>query len=152
MVKLNNFSELPKWIDKDLPPTPWLTVNQEMINDFAKATGDHQWIHVDTVRAAKESPFGKTIAHGLMSVSMIPNFLAESMEMSSIKMGFNYGMESIRFTHPVPVDSQLRAHVKLLTVEPYHNGGIKAKYAVKVEIKGVEKPACVAQILVVAWE
>ncbi|MFT7442817.1 MAG: acyl dehydratase, partial [Maribacter sp.] len=105
-----NFSEFKLMIGKELPTGNWYTISQQMINDFANATLDKQWIHVDEARAEKESPFKSTVAHGFMSVSMISKLLEESFSIKSVKMGLNYGLNKVRFPNPVPVNSELRMH------------------------------------------
>ncbi len=129
-----------------LPTGNWFTVTQQMINDFANATGDKQWIHIDKERAKKESPIQKTIAHGFMSVSMLSMLLADVFIIKSIKTGFNYGLNSVRFPNPVPVNSKLRLVSAIKKAENYSNG-IKITFNCIIEIKGQEKPACVAEFI-----
>ncbi|MBL4642549.1 MAG: MaoC family dehydratase [Flavobacteriaceae bacterium] len=131
---------------KELPNSEWITVSQQMINDFANATLDTQWVHVDVERAKKESPFKSTIAHGFMSVALLSQFLGDIIKIESIKMGLNYGLNYVRFMNPVPVNSQLRLISTVKDVEN-HKHGIKATFSCTVEIKGEEKPACVAEFL-----
>ena len=109
---------------KELPITDWYTITQEMITDFANATLDKQWIHVDEKRAEKESPFKSTVAHGFMSVAMISKLLEEVFSIESIKMGLNYGLNKVRFPNPVPVNSQLRMLSSVKAIEPLDNNGI----------------------------
>lgn len=133
-------------------PTKWLVVTQEMIDHFAHATHDHQWIHVDQKRAAKESPYKKTIAHGFLSLGLITTFLAESVQVKSLKMGFNYGIDSVRFPHPVVEGASLRGIVKVDTIEEQKFGALKIIWDVTIEIKNVKKPACVAKMTTIAYE
>ena len=147
-----NFSEFELMIDKQLPSGSWYTISQQMINDFANATLDKQWIHVDEKRAAKESPFKSTVAHGFMSVSMISKLLEESFSIKSVKMGLNYGLNKVRFPNPVLVNSELRMHTIVKEIEDLANNGIKVTFSCTIEIKGQKKPACVAEFLAALFE
>ena len=147
-----NFSEFKLMIDKQLPSGSWYTISQQMINDFANATLDKQWIHVDEKRAAKESPFKSTVAHGFMSVSMISKLLEESFSIKSVKMGLNYGLNKVRFPNPVIVNSELRMHTIVKEIEDLANNGIKVTFSCTIEIKGQKKPACVAEFLAALFE
>jgi acyl dehydratase len=147
-----NFKEFRLMLGKQLPSGNWYTINQQMINDFANATLDKQWIHVDEKRAAKESPFKSTVAHGFMSVSMISKLLEESFSIKSVKMGLNYGLNKVRFPNPVPVNSELRMHTVVKEIEDLANNGIKVTFSCKIEIKGQEKPACVAEFIAALFE
>ena len=144
--------EFRTMVGKNLPTGNWYTITQEMIADFANATLDKQWIHVDEVRAAKESPFKSTIAHGFMSVSMISKLLEEVFTIQSLKMGLNYGLNKVRFPNAVPVNSQLRILSKVVAIEDLANNGIKATFSCTIEIKGQKKPACVAEFLAAFYE
>ncbi|WP_299059731.1 MaoC family dehydratase [uncultured Polaribacter sp.] len=149
---LNTLSEFVRLEGEDLPIDEWYTVTQEMINDFANATLDKQWIHVDEERALKESPYKCTIAHGFMSVSMISKLLEDIFVIKSLKMGLNYGLNKVRFPNPVPVNSKLRMISKLKLVESLGENGIKATFSCTIEIKGQEKPACVAEFIAAFFE
>lgn len=151
-LKFTNFSEFKSMIGKDLPSGDWYKITQQMINDFANATLDKQWIHIDEERAAKESPFKKTVAHGFMSVSMISRMLEEMFVVESVKMGLNYGLNKVRFPNPVPVNSELRMHSTIKEIEDLANNGIKVTFLCTIEIKGQEKPACVAEFLAALFE
>ncbi len=140
-------AELPDAEDVDLGASEWLTVTQEMIDLFAEATGDHQWIHVDPERAA-EGPFGTTIAHGYLTLSLLPTLIGGLMEVTDASMGVNYGIDRLRMTSPVPVDSRIRASAKLARTEP-KGGGILMHVEVTIEIEGAERPALVATVLYV---
>ena len=133
-------------------PTTWLEVTQEMIDHFAQATHDHQWIHVDEARAAKESPYKKTIAHGFLSLGLITKFLSEAVQVKSLKMGFNYGIDQVRFPHPVDVGALLRGIVSVEKIEDQKFGGLKIIWNIKVEIKDIKKPACIASMTTLAYE
>ena len=147
-----NFATFKLMLNKQLPTGDWYIINQQMINDFANATLDKQWIHVDEKRAAKESPFKTTVAHGFMSVSMISKLLEESFSIKSVKMGLNYGLNKVRFPNPVPVNSELRMHTVVKEIEDLANNGIKVTFSCTIEIKGQEKPVCVAEFLAALYE
>lgn len=119
----------------------WITIDQDRINLFADATGDHQWIHVDPERA-KDGPFGKTIAHGYLSLSLVNLFLPQLLEVQSLKMGVNYGCDKVRFPAAVPVDSRLRGGGEVISVAEV-KGGVQAVVRVTVDIEGEDRPACV---------
>jgi len=152
MLVFKNLEEFRSIKGKDLPTGEWYTVTQKMINDFANATLDKQWIHVDEERAAKESPFKSTVAHGFMSVAMISRMLEEMFIVKSVKMGLNYGLNKVRFPSPVPVNSELRMHISVKDIEDINNNGIKITFSCTIEIKGQEKPACVAEFLAALFE
>ena len=152
MLVFETISDFKKMVGKDLPIGNWYTITQEMITDFANATSDKQWIHVDEVRAAKESPFKSTIAHGFMSVAMISKLLEEAFTIKSLKMGLNYGLNKVRFPNAVPVNSQLRMLSKVLDIKLLSNNGVKVTFSCTLEIKGQEKPACVAEFLAAFYE
>ncbi|WP_430927473.1 MaoC family dehydratase [Polaribacter marinivivus] len=152
MLVFKNLEEFRSIKGKDLPIGEWYSVTQQMINDFANATLDKQWIHVDEERAAKESPFKSTVAHGFMSVAMISRMLEEMFVVKSVKMGLNYGLNKVRFPSPVPVNSELRMHTSVKDIEDINNNGIKITFSCTIEIKGQEKPACVAEFLAALFE
>ena len=152
MLVFDTILDFRTMVGKDLPTGNWCTITQEMIADFANATLDKQWIHLDEVRATKESPFKSTIAHGFMSVSMISKLLEEVFTIQSLKMGLNYGLNKVRFPNAVPVNSQLRILSKVVTIEDLANNGIKATFSCTIEIKGQRKPACVAEFLAAFYE
>lgn len=147
-----NISEFKSMIGKQLPEGNWYTITQQMIDDFANATLDKQWIHVDQERAKKESPFKSTVAHGFMSVAMISRMLEEAFAIKSIKMGLNYGLNKVRFPNPVPVNSELRMLSSVKEIEALGDNGIKVTFNCTIEIKGQEKPACVAEFLAALFE
>lgn len=147
-IVLNNVSELDNLIGKDLPIGEWFTVTQTMINDFANATLDKQWIHVDEEKAAKYSPTKSTIAHGFMAVSMLSELISKVLEVKNIKMGLNYGLNKVRFPNAVPVNSQLRLVSTVNNVEDF-NSGKKVTLNCIIEIKSEDKPACVAEFIFV---
>ncbi len=133
-------------VGRKLGPSGWLVVKQDRIDLFAKATGDHQWIHVDPERA-KDGPFGTTIAHGYLTFSLINMFLPELIEARGMKMGVNYGADRLRFPAPVPTGSRVRAVGELTKAEPIGADAVQTTVRVTVEIDGKDKPACVADII-----
>ena len=135
-------ADLKNAIGKQLGVSDWLEIDQQRIDKFADATGDHQWIHVDPARA-KNGPFGATIAHGYLTQSLVNYFLPQIVEVHGISMGVNYGANRIRFPAPVPVGSRMRGSAELLGVEETKDGGIQATIRVTVEIEGSERPGCV---------
>ena len=137
--------ELERGGERELGTTEWVTLDQRRIDLFAEATGDHQWIHVDRERAAS-GPFGGTIAHGYLSLSLIPGLLSELVEVSDAKMGINYGIEKIRFTSPVPSGSEVRLKASVLGGER-RGEGVLYRLGVEIEIKDAEKPALVGELL-----
>jgi acyl dehydratase len=143
---LQSLAELPALVGHEVAVSEWLTVTQEQINQFADATGDHQWIHVD-VEKAKAGPFGAPIAHGFLTLSLLPKFFETAFQIRDARMGVNYGLNRVRFTAPVPVGSRLRGHMKLLACEPIENQGMQMTWQVTVEREGSEKPVCIAESL-----
>jgi len=135
--------ELVGQIGQELGVSDWVTVDQQRINGFAEATGDHQWIHVDPERAAA-GPYGATIAHGYLTLSMVPIFLAPLLELEGVSMSLNYGIDDVRFTHPVRVDSRIRARITVESVKETRRG-VRLGMACVIEIDGAAKPACVAR-------
>jgi acyl dehydratase len=146
MKTLQSLAELPALVGHEVAVSDWLTVTQEQVDLFAKATGDHQWIHVDVERA-KAGPFGAPIAHGFLTLSLIPRFFETSMEILNSQMGVNYGLNKVRFTAPVPVGSRLRGRMKLLACEAIDKGGVQMTWLVTVEREGSDKPVCIAESL-----
>jgi acyl dehydratase len=133
-------------VGQHLGYSSWVTITQEQVNQFAEATGDHQWIHVDPERATKESPFGGPIAHGYLTLSLIPGLLPEIIDMQGFRMGVNYGTEKVRFPSPVPVGARVRAGATLAAATPF-DGGITTNIDVTVEVEGGTKPAMVATVV-----
>lgn len=126
--------------------SPWIEVTQQQVNQFADATGDHQWIHTDPARA-RQGPFGGPIAHGFLTLSLIPRLLESSLRFDDVRMGVNYGVNRVRFTAPVPVGSRLRAHWHLVASERIEPAGRHLTWQVQVEREGGDKPVCVAEYL-----
>ena len=139
-------SGLKELVGAHIGYSDWHQVTQEQVNLFADATGDHQWIHVDPERA-KSGPFGGTIAHGYLTMSLAPSLLAEVWRVDGMKMGLNYGINKLRFPSPVPVGSKLRVGATLASVEDVGGGGVQATLALAFEIEGKDKPACVAEVV-----
>ncbi|WP_439113747.1 MaoC family dehydratase [Hydrogenophaga sp.] len=139
--------DLAACVGQEVAVSDWLTITQEQVNQFAQATGDHQWIHVD-VEKARAGPFGAPIAHGFLTLSLLPVFLESSFDVRGSGMGVNYGLNRVRFTAPVPVGSRLRGRLTLLATEPIEHGGLQMTWTVVVEREGSDKPVCVAEALV----
>jgi acyl dehydratase len=147
MRRFEQLSEVAACVGQDVAVSDWVLVDQAMINTFADATGDHQWIHVDPVRAAK-GPFGAPVAHGFLTLSLLPKFFDTTFDIAASSMGVNYGLNRVRFMSPVPVNSRVRGHMHLLASEPVAGDGLQLTWRVTVEIQGVDKPACVAESVV----
>jgi acyl dehydratase len=145
MTTTLTIAELEQSGERELGASSWHTIDQEKINLFAEATGDHQWIHVNP-EAAAQGPFGGTIAHGYLSLSLLPGLLPEVLTVEGARMGINYGIDRVRFTAPVPVGSQVRLKARLVSAER-RGGGVLYKLGVEVEINGSEKPALVGEVL-----
>ena len=143
LAVFERLADMQPQVGQEIAVSDWITVTQERIGQFADATGDHQWIHVDTERA-KTSPFQSTIAHGFLTLSLIPGFSDPSIKIKSVKMGVNYGLNKVRFTNPVKVNSRVRGRFVLKAFDPIE-GGAQLTMSVTVEIEGQEKPACVAE-------
>jgi acyl dehydratase len=142
----NGTAELVAAAGEELGTSDWLVVDQERINTFADATGDHQWIHVDIDKAAK-GPFGGTIAHGLLTLSLLPVFLQQIYRVDGVQMAVNYGLDKVRLPSPVRVGAKLRATTRIADVVELE-GAVQAKLATTIEIEGAAKPACVVESIV----
>jgi acyl dehydratase len=138
-----NVAELKALVGSPIGVSDWVTIDQIRIDQFAAVTGDDQWIHVDPVRAAA-GMFGSTVAHGFLTLSLLPLFIRSSHKVNGARMSVNYGLNRVRFPAPVPVNSRLRAHFKLLAFEPI-DGGVQLITEVSVEREGAPKPVCVAE-------
>jgi acyl dehydratase len=143
MRTFENIADLQPLIGEVVGVSEWIGIDQPRIDQFAEATGDHQWIHLDAERAAK-GPFGTTIAHGFLTLSLIPVMSASAFAVTNTRMGVNYGLGKVRFPAPVPVGSRLRGHFKLTKYEPLE-GGAQITCEVTIEREGSEKPVCVAE-------
>jgi acyl dehydratase len=142
---INGIEELKALVGEELGTSDWLEITQERVNTFADATGDHQWIHVDPERA-KDGPFGGTIAHGYLTMSLGPVLLPQVVTVTGFSMALNYGLNKLRFPSPVPVGSKLRLSAKLVAVDDV-SGGVQTTYELTFQVDGAEKPACVAEAL-----
>lgn len=140
MVIIKNHHEFEAYLGKEIGTSPWHTITQEQINQFAEATIDHQWIHTDPERAKTESPFNATIAHGYLTVSLLPHFWHQIVDVQNLKMLINYGIENIKFAQPVVVDTRVRLICQLDAIANLR-GITKATIGVKMEIEGEKKPA-----------
>lgn len=140
-----HLAELQALVGQTIGVSDWITVTQQRINLFAEATGDHQWIHIDEKRAA-EGPFGTTIAHGFLTLSLLPEMGAAAFKVDDVRMGVNYGLGKVRFPAPVPTGSRLRGHFKLAKYEPIE-GGAQLTVEVSMEREGADKPVCVAEAI-----
>jgi acyl dehydratase len=143
MRSFATLAELESLVGEHIADSDWIEVTQERIQLFADATNDHQWIHVDTERA-KSGPFGTTIAHGFMTLSLLPEMSASAMQVLDTRMGVNYGLNRVRFPAPVPSGSRLRGRFKLLKFEPLE-GGAQLTFEVRMEREGADKPVCIAE-------
>lgn len=156
MQTFANLTEFAAHAGQSLGETEYLTITQEMVNLFAEATGDHQWIHTDPDRAARESPYKTPIAHGFLTLSLAPKLLAEIYKVDSVKLAINYGANKIRFTNAVPVGSRLRMKTWLHHAEPQNSNedgnGVRAIMECAFEVEGEHKPACVAELITLLFE
>ena len=144
MREITSLAELKTLVGQEVAVSDWVGISQERVNQFAEATGDHQWIHLDVERCIKESPYGGTIAHGFLTLSLLPMLMEKSIRMTDVKMGVNYGLNKVRFPAPVPVGSQIRARMTLMSVEDIP-GGAQMMWLVTMEREGGDKPVCVAE-------
>lgn len=142
-----NLAEMAALLGQELAVSEWVEITQERVNLFADATDDHQWIHVDLERCARESPFGAPVGHGFLTLSLISGLFERALRMVDAKMVLNYGLNKVRFPAPVPVGSRVRARLTLQKVEPIE-GGAQLEWSVVVEREGGAKPVCVAELLI----
>ena len=145
-ITIKSLEELRQWVGREIAASDWLAVDQERIDRFADATGDHQWIHVDPARAKVESPFGATIAHGYLTLSLLPHMMLETLEVQGGRMSINYGLNRVRFAAPVRSGDRIRARFTLASLEDTP-GGIQLTGPALIEIEGQHKPACVAEMI-----
>ncbi|MFM6991200.1 MAG: MaoC family dehydratase [Rhodoferax sp.] len=144
MRNFNTIHDVAACVGLEVGTSDWITITQEQVNQFAEATGDHQWIHIDVERA-KAGPFGAPIAHGFLTLSLLPKLMANTFEVTQKGMGVNYGLNKVRFTSPAPVGCRLRARLTLLKAEKIDNNGMQMTWNVTVEREGSDKPVCVAE-------
>jgi acyl dehydratase len=144
VVEVNGIDQLKEMVGQEIGPSDWRTVTQEDINTFGELSGDDQWIHVDVERAKKESPFGTTVAHGNLTLSMIDGFRKTMVQSSGFALGVNYGWNKVRFPAPVPAGARVRARMETVSVDEVGGGWFQVVQRFTVEVEGNEKPACVA--------
>ncbi|GFG87182.1 MaoC family dehydratase [Mycolicibacter algericus] len=147
MRTFESIEELAACQGEPIGHSEWVTITQEAVNLFADATGDHQWIHVDPERAA-DGPFGTTIAHGYLTLAMLPKLMAQISRLEGVKLAINYGLNKVRFPAPVPVGSKIRAETSVVEVTDVGGGAQQVTYSTTVSIDGRAKPACVAESVV----
>jgi acyl dehydratase len=150
-MKTATFESLPQLAGQEIGVSDWVEITQDRINKFADATGDHQWIHVDVERAKKEMPGGKTIAHGYLTLSLIPWLTGGMLRVEGVSRGINYGSNKVRFTNMVTVGSKVRARQKLVSVEA-RSGGMQLTNEVTIEIEGQQRPACIAETISLVYK
>jgi acyl dehydratase len=144
VVEIKGIEQAKEMVGREIGPSDWRTVTQEDINSFAELSGDDQWIHVDVERAEKESPFGTTIAHGNLTLSMIDGFRKTMVQSSGFALGVNYGWNKVRFPAPVPAGARVRARMETVSVDEVDGGWFQIVQRFTVEVEGNEKPVCVA--------
>lgn len=144
---INGISELQGLVGQEIGVSDWFEVTQDRINLFAEATGDHQWIHVDVDRAKRKSPMGGPIAHGFLTLSLLPMLRAQTYRVEGVTAGINYGLNKLRFLDPVLAGSRIRARFKLLSIEPKGENQFRICNQVTIEREGSDRPACIAETL-----
>jgi len=142
--EIASLAELKSLVGQEVAVSEWVEITQERVNLFADATDDHQWIHLDVERSRRESPYGGTVAHGFLTLSLLPMLMERSIRMKDVRMGVNYGLNKVRFPAPVPVGSRIRGRMKLLAIEDIE-GGVQMTWQVTMEREGGDKPVCVAE-------
>jgi len=147
MASITTLEELTGFAGREIAVTDWLEVTQERINQFADATDDHQWIHTDPERAQRESPYGTTIAHGFLTLSLLPRFLKGAVQLGDLRMTINYGLNRVRFPSAVRTGARIRARIVLQSIRDVADA-MEAVYSITIESEGGEKPCCVAESLV----
>lgn len=149
-MKVINYSDLNKYVGQELGVSEWVQIDQDRVNKFADATGDHQWIHIDVERAKRELPTKGTIAHGYLTLSLIPFLASKISRVDGVTRGINYGSNKVRFTNMVPVGARVRARSKLLSTEP-KGPGTQMINEITIEIEGQDRPACVAETISIIY-
>ncbi len=144
------YEDLPGLAGREIGVSDWVTLDQAKVNQFADATGDHQWIHVDVERAKREMATGGTIVHGYFTLSLIPKFMFELLEITGVSQMINYGANKVRFTNMVPTGSRVRGRLKVMSVE-LKGKGATMNYEMVLEIEGQERPACIAEVIMMAF-
>ena len=150
-LTVDNPKELLKHVGRELGPSEWFTVEQAQIDRFADATGDHQWIHVDVARAAREMPGGKTIAHGFLTLALVPRMAATLLHVTTRSRGLNYGSNKVRFTNAVPAGARIRLRQRLADVVEVSGDGVRITSEMSVELEGSDRPALVAEVISVQY-
>jgi acyl dehydratase len=150
MFEVEMPQDMLQHVGRELGPSEWMTVDQAMIDKFAEATGDHQWIHVDVERARREMPGGKTIAHGYLTLSLVPRMAATLLRVKKRSRGVNYGSNKVRFIMPVPAGARIRLRQRIANVEAI-DGGVRITNQMTVEVEGYDKPALIAETIGVAY-
>jgi acyl dehydratase len=145
-MKTIKYADIAKHVGEELGVSEWVKIDQERVNKFADATGDHQWIHIDVERAKRELPTKGTIAHGYLTLSLIPMLASQISRIDGASRGINYGSNKVRFTNMVPTGARVRARQKLIAAEP-KSGGMQMTNEVTIEIEGQDRPACVAETI-----
>jgi acyl dehydratase len=151
ITHIENIAKLRDHVGRDVAVSDWIEVSQERINQFAESTDDRQWIHVDAERAARESPFKETIAHGFLTLSLLSALGKRAMSVGGVRMGINYGLDRVRFISPVPAGSRIRGRFTLSALADI-SGGAQVTWNVTVEREGGDKPSCIAEWLVRYYE
>ena len=151
MLEVETPQALKDHVGEELGPSEWVTVDQDMIDKFAEATGDHQWIHVDVERAGREMPGGKTIAHGYLTLSLLPRLAQGLYRVRNASRGINYGSNKIRFTNMVPAGARVRLRSRLKAVEDVKGNGVRIINEVTIDIEGQERPALVAETISLSY-
>lgn len=146
MREIATLDDMKALLGREVAVSDWMDITQERVNQFADATNDHQWIHVDVERAKRESPFGGPIAHGFLTIALVPAMLESALRMVDMKMGVNYGLNKVRLPAPVPVGSRLRARLTIRAIQDIE-GGAQVEWGVVIEREGGSKPVCVAEFL-----
>ena len=144
-------SEMQKHVGEEIGVSDWVEITQERINLFADATGDHQWIHVDVERAKKDMPGGKTIAHGFLTLSLIPMLSQQISHINNVRNGINYGCNKVRFTNPIPASTKVRTRPKLIAADPMDKSGLRLTNQLTIQIPGQERQACVADTMSIVY-
>ena len=151
MREFETINDYAAQVGKEIGVSDWVVVDQDRINKFADATGDHQWIHVDVEKAKKEMPGGKTIAHGYLTLSLVPMLTHGISRVKQVSRGINYGSNKVRFTNMVPAGSRVRARQKLIAADPVQGNGIRFTAEITIEIEGQDRPACVAEVMSIKY-
>ena len=152
MIEVERPADLTQYIGREIGVSDWFTVDQAIIDKFAEATGDHQWIHVDVERAKREMPGGRTIAHGYLILSLVPRLAATLYHVKKRSRGLNYGSNRVRFTGQVPAGSRVRLRQKIKAVEPVEGGGVRITSESTMEVEGAARPALVAETISMQFE